>query len=1455
MIMNRKIFTLLASALMLLTAVFQGNAKIGYGSAAIGDSVGTLPGGVGKGMYHIRVDSIYHHGLGRYVAVSGAAAASESDPYFGLGSIDDPGATTPGYGNATDTVVLAVNEAGKVVAVSISAIRRQAIGTSKGITYADIQSTLWCIQIDQPEDYGYWPTYHFTNKLYGHSLDIAEGEEYVNTSGTGWMFSQSYNTTPLKTKQPLYGYSPSGNGYYNVLMDDTLENGTTYPGTSYVTKKYEIDCKKVYHQDFVGDTAIALIDYFSDYRNGAAGTGKKDEKVYDYGMLKFTIVEAAPIVLDAAAFNTQLGTTDGTEPVSLIFEPDATAGNAFKTPLKAIDYTEAGGIVPGYITVAENGNFTSGVIFNSLHEYGDVPLYTNDLGMNYVKIYKGTPRNLPSGGWQSGLDPYDPTTNVRQPVYDNSAYRFVYFPSSDSLVINALRVRHYQNGGSFTDGVYGDATALAQLASPTTGSALYTTPAATGLDAPGALTLGYQNGSGYWGLYNSHIHEALYVRWQDLYGVGESIVTIDEFPPNIHIKFGLTGCEAAPLDYFDIASGVYTIWDSRGWFLGVRVYNGTLVPTWIEPLEGECVDRIPSYQWVVERQQGSGPRVNIINREFGKLEAYNNVIFDLFGWKNILIRKGSTQIFQASSNFNFTGLYDLAQMDGDELPNYGYVNGAYVPVESTTGCKLTEVSGFRPVNDSWVSDKYLGYKHFVVGNDPLLVNYGKSDALMVEEGMDWNAFCFNYLHRYANHPDRDEEYYYIDQKALNGEQILAVNPNENEKEAFQFMLGTQLRYDYKEELFGYPEPGRGNYKDYELPIVVDDEGGYVQHAAQLERYFYELKVADYYSYRDGLAEQYVVLKGAAPGDAPDALNAMKYGLADVWADYDPLKFSNVYLRETYFLKRDYKTAPDGTIVEERDPKDESRRIYYAIMDRIEPAQFDRLKAMGLEVMDTLKYSDESVFHSYVIWGVDDANGYIKAQGKTVSSVRPSTFALENYYYQLYRRLCSIEDDFEEGVTDYALDQDDSQETYYDQPKYLKVYTDNNKAEYLYEDALSAYSYGFGPNYLGLNNRYTYPEEVKSPDGTYKYNYTLFFDTAFINRGTGPIKPQYLIAVDVQFPDPALIGKTFTHEVPNEDPLCPPSYVTTVFKPYIKGRYLVNATDSARNVGSNGTYGASKEKRPGGDKYIWDTSWDRLIFVDAVHADDRLYILSQINAPASAYTAKATLEDGSEIEFIDVDALRSLTVGQAREPMFSGKLGAYYDFGVWDDYHNDVTFSLRFIPELRANLDKTEYKPVYNADWQTGGQTIKGSTNKEKRFLIESETTNRTPYGNRRIAPVQGGWIRIKDGVPVLSRSSYEDAIQLAEIFNVQNTNLIYDDTERNPLTGNKTIAVNPVKVIAGDGSISVLNAGGKKVTVTNLLGQKVADTVLGSDNATVKAPKGIVIVSVEGEKAVKSIVK
>ncbi|MFV0581043.1 MAG: DUF6383 domain-containing protein, partial [Parabacteroides gordonii] len=40
-----------------------------------------------------------------------------------------------------------------------------------------------------------------------------------------------------------------------------------------------------------------------------------------------------------------------------------------------------------------------------------------------------------------------------------------------------------------------------------------------------------------------------------------------------------------------------------------------------------------------------------------------------------------------------------------------------------------------------------------------------------------------------------------------------------------------------------------------------------------------------------------------------------------------------------------------------------------------------------------------------------------------------------------------------------------------------------------------------------------------------------------------------------------------------------------------------------------------------------------------------------------------------------------------------------------------------------------------------------------------------------------------------------------------------------------------------------------------VLGQTIANTVLSSDNATISAPAGVVVVAIEGEAAVKAIVK
>ena len=56
-------------------------------------------------------------------------------------------------------------------------------------------------------------------------------------------------------------------------------------------------------------------------------------------------------------------------------------------------------------------------------------------------------------------------------------------------------------------------------------------------------------------------------------------------------------------------------------------------------------------------------------------------------------------------------------------------------------------------------------------------------------------------------------------------------------------------------------------------------------------------------------------------------------------------------------------------------------------------------------------------------------------------------------------------------------------------------------------------------------------------------------------------------------------------------------------------------------------------------------------------------------------------------------------------------------------------------------------------------------------------------------------------------------------------------------------------------SMKAPTLAGKKVVIANILGQTVANTIIASDNATIAAPAGVVVVKVEGEAAVKAIVK
>ena len=83
---------------------------------------------------------------------------------------------------------------------------------------------------------------------------------------------------------------------------------------------------------------------------------------------------------------------------------------------------------------------------------------------------------------------------------------------------------------------------------------------------------------------------------------------------------------------------------------------------------------------------------------------------------------------------------------------------------------------------------------------------------------------------------------------------------------------------------------------------------------------------------------------------------------------------------------------------------------------------------------------------------------------------------------------------------------------------------------------------------------------------------------------------------------------------------------------------------------------------------------------------------------------------------------------------------------------------------------------------------------------------------------------------------------------------IEENYEGNP-TVNEDITTSSISVIAKEGAVIIKGAAGKKVTISNVLGQTVANAVITSDEATITAPAGIVVVAVEGEAAVKAIVK
>ena len=109
--------------------------------------------------------------------------------------------------------------------------------------------------------------------------------------------------------------------------------------------------------------------------------------------------------------------------------------------------------------------------------------------------------------------------------------------------------------------------------------------------------------------------------------------------------------------------------------------------------------------------------------------------------------------------------------------------------------------------------------------------------------------------------------------------------------------------------------------------------------------------------------------------------------------------------------------------------------------------------------------------------------------------------------------------------------------------------------------------------------------------------------------------------------------------------------------------------------------------------------------------------------------------------------------------------------------------------------------------------------------------------------VTTGYLKWLNGLVVVV-----DNIDNAEVFNMN------EDETRTP-TANEGVNASEVSVVAIDGAVVIKGAEGKTVAISNVLGQTVANTVITSSEATIAAPAGIVVVAVEGEAAVKAIVK
>ena len=297
--------------------------------------------------------------------------------------------------------------------------------------------------------------------------------------------------------------------------------------------------------------------------------------------------------------------------------------------------------------------------------------------------------------------------------------------------------------------------------------------------------------------------------------------------------------------------------------------------------------------------------------------------------------------------------------------------------------------------------------------------------------------------------------------------------------------------------------------------------------------------------------------------------------------------------------------------------------------------------------------------------------------------------------------------------------------------------------------------------------------------------------------------------------------------------------------YVSGRMLVNFNDSVAKYNElNKLDEASKFKY---------NNRTRLGFVEGVH----MFFTKEELAKEGAdkYFAGEVPTEDTEVVYVlrgtTLDAIRDISTN------VKGQDGENHGYINPKKLKEAIDKNLIDVKTLNGTHRNYVWSFRYTEDKITGPNEGTGFDHED--FLMESFDNEDGKAGKAKIGGYEGAWVGLDGNIPVL-RKNYtnngdhnnlvgepiHEGLNQATIFGMS-------ETEKEA-TANENITAGSVVVAGVDGAIVVKGAEGKNVIVSTILGKVVANEVVSSDNATIAAPAGIVVVSVDGE-SFKVVVK